>query len=106
MRHTKHSTERCKTRGLDEDVEQVILDFGHREHLNNGAVAVELRDRQVRGQIDESLRTKARGWKLIITSDEDALITCYRRSVNRRVRRRRETDIDHDRIHSAGADAA
>lgn len=80
MFHTKHFDCRQKSRALDPEIENLILQYGEREH-KKGAIFVRILDREATGQIDDLLLERARGWVIVLSQDSEAMITCYRERV-------------------------
>jgi hypothetical protein len=77
MFHTKHFKCRQKSRALDAEIENLILQYGEWKH-KQGAIFVRILDREATGQIDELLLKRARGWVILLSHDSEELITCYR----------------------------
>ncbi|PTL84985.1 hypothetical protein [Vitiosangium sp. GDMCC 1.1324] len=85
---TDHFLERSALRQLRDDVLDFILEFGVRARASGMThVTVLERDLPVTWR-DSALARQARGWILLL-SDEERLVTCYRRGdANRFIRRK------------------
>lgn len=98
---TEHFIERSALRRLRDDVLEFILEFGIRARAS-GMTHVTVLERELPATWrDSALARHARGWILLL-SDEERLITCYRRGdANRFIRRkpkRRLSRMQYQRV--------
>jgi hypothetical protein len=75
----RHFVERGALRQLRGEVLDFILDFGVRTRAA-GVTHVTVLERQLPGALrDSPLARQARGWILLVSDQEERIITCYRR---------------------------
>ncbi|NMO23061.1 hypothetical protein HPC49_47580 [Pyxidicoccus fallax] len=85
---TRHFIERRSRRKLRDDVLDFILEFGDRARAS-GITHVTVLERDLPATLrDSSLARQARGW-IVLLSDEERLVTCYRREDASRFIRRK-----------------
>lgn len=82
MEYSKHALVRMSQRGLSHELVSLIYNFGTPEYANNGAVKITLKKRDLielnscfNGK--KQLIDKAKRKVLILTYDENSLITAY-----------------------------
>ena len=97
---TRHFIERRSLRQLRDDVLDFILEFGARARAS-GMTHVTVLERDLPAAWrDSALARQARGW-IVLLSDEERLVTCYRRgdasSFIRRKPKRRMSDAQVQR---------
>jgi hypothetical protein len=98
---TRHFIERRARRQLREDVLDFILEFGARARAS-GMTHVTVLERDLPAAWrDSSLARQARGW-IVLLSDRERLITCYRRGdANRFIRRKPKRRMSDAQVQRA-----
>jgi hypothetical protein len=98
---TRHFIERRARRQLREDVLDFILEFGARARAS-GMTHVTVLERDLPAAWrDSSLARQARGW-IVLLSDQERLITCYRRGdANRFIRRKPKRRMSDAQVQRA-----
>lgn len=98
---TRHFIERRERRQLREDVLDFILEFGVRARAA-GMTHVTVLERDVPAAWrDSSLARQASGW-IVLLSDQERLITCYRRDdASRFIRRKPKRRLSDAQVQRA-----